>query len=282
MKITNGLIVGAALAATVAAKAAAAGEPPPVREGWYVAPMATYLSPDADRCGASSELGFSAALGHRGETASVELWAQSVEVPYASCTYTYPAPTPTDPDATAQYTEPAGTLELNGGGIALLVGPFGPQWYARVYGLIGIGVMQAENRIEDDDDDSTIVGDIGAGYLQPLRLWQRDFYVRLEARYRYDAHQPPHAERDYDPDVPKGFNDVVVNLGLQVPLSAPPADPAAAAEPVNVVPVTDSDHDGVPDEVDTCPDTMPGLTVDALGCTPAAEPSSESPTGDAS
>jgi hypothetical protein len=277
-------IVGAALAATVAAQAAPAEGPgaPPVREGWYVAPMATYFSPDADRCGASSELGFSAALGHRGETASVELWAQSVEVPYASCTYTYPAPTPTEPDATAQYTEPAGTLELNGGGIALLVGPFGPQWYARVYGLIGIGVMQAENRIEDDDDDSTIVGDVGAGYLQPLRLWQRDFYVRLEARYRYDAHQPPHAQRDYDPHVPKGFNDIIVNLGLQVPLSAPPAEPAAAAEPVEVVPVTDSDHDGVADEVDTCPDTMPGMTVDALGCTPAAEPTNESPTGDAS
>jgi len=281
MNITNGLIVGAALAATVAAEAAPTGEPPTVREGWYVAPMATYLSPDADRCGASSELGFSAALGHRGETASVELWAQSVEVPYASCTYTYPAPTPTDPDATAQYTEPAGTLELNGGGIALLVGPFGPQWYARVYGLIGIGVMQAENRIEDDDDDSTIVGDVGAGYLQPLRLWQRDFYVRLEARYRYDAHQPPHAQRDYDPDVPKGFNDVLVNLGLQVPLSAPPA-PAAAAEPVNVVPASDTDADGVPDELDTCPDSTAGSAVDATGCELPATPPPESPTGDAS
>jgi hypothetical protein len=28
----------------------------------------------------------------------------------------------------------------------------------------------------------------------------------------------------------------------------------------------DSDHDGVPDNVDACPDTTPGVAVDASGC----------------
>ena len=278
MTTTIRRMLAAFLAATCGAAVADEGEGTDgaFPEGWYVTPMATHYSPDADRCGTDGKFGFAAALGHRGETASVEIWAQHLEVPYASCTYTYPEPTQTDPDARATVVEPAGELKLNGGGIALLVGPFSAQhWYTRFYGLVSIGVLQRENRVQDDNDDSTIIGDVGAGYLQPLRFWERTFAVRLEARYRYDAQQPPHAREDYDPPVRRGYNDVVFNLGLQVPLSRAPQAPAAAAEPVAVVPVGDSDGDGVADAIDTCPGTEAGATIDATGCALAVAPPAE-------
>jgi OmpA-OmpF porin, OOP family len=54
--------------------------------------------------------------------------------------------------------------------------------------------------------------------------------------------------------------DLVAGLGLQMSLSRPAA---AAPEPVAV---GDSDGDGVPDNLDKCPGTMPGLKVDETGC----------------
>lgn len=238
-------------------------------EGWYVAPMATYLSPDSGRCEVDSGYGATAALGHRGESASVEVWAQFLELPFGPCAYTVPAPTQVDPDARATVTE-RGNVELNGGGIALLVGPFSKQnVLTRLYGLVGIGVMQRGNHPQYPDDEATIVGDIGAGYLQPFTLWNREFLVRLEGRYRYDVQSPPHPD-EQDPAPPHAYNDVVVNLGLQVPLSAP-ARPVAAPEPVAVVPAVagDSDNDGVNDDRDQCPGTPSGSYVSNVGC-PAA------------
>jgi OOP family OmpA-OmpF porin len=49
------------------------------------------------------------------------------------------------------------------------------------------------------------------------------------------------------------------------PAPAPVAEPAPAPEPVAPAPM-DSDHDGVPDSMDKCPDTPAGVQVDADGC----------------
>ncbi|MGH8480899.1 MAG: hypothetical protein ACRES8_00380 [Nevskiaceae bacterium] len=282
MNPTMRWLVATCLAITSGAAAAHGLERPAdstFTEGWYVAPMATYQSPDSERCAVDDGYGATAALGHRGETASVEIWVQYLELPFGPCTYTVPAPTQVDPDARATVTE-RGDVKLNGGGVALLVGPFaGEQWLGRLYGIVAFGVMQRANHPHYADDEATIVGDIGAGYLHPLRLWARGVLLRLETRYRYDVQSPPHPD-DHDPAPPHSYNDIVVNLGLQIPLSPP--EPAAATEPVTVVPVTDSDDDGVPEEFDACPDTAAGASVDATGCVPAATPSPESPTGEAS
>jgi OOP family OmpA-OmpF porin len=48
------------------------------------------------------------------------------------------------------------------------------------------------------------------------------------------------------------------------PIAAPVVVDAPPAEAVE--PAPDSDDDGVPDDQDRCPDTMPGLEVDATGC----------------
>jgi outer membrane protein OmpA-like peptidoglycan-associated protein len=265
----------AASFATAAGSAAAAQEPSApastaIREGWYVAPMATFMSPDSERCEVDDGFGASLALGHRGETASVEVWGQFLGLKHGRCDYTVPdSGDPPDGDLDSDpdpFSEPAGEVDLNGGGIALLVGPFAEQWYARMYGLVGIGVLQRKDHPHYADDETTIIGDLGAGYLQPLRLWGRDFAVRLEARYRFDVQPPPHPD-DHDPAPPHSYNDVIVNLGVQVPLSRA-VEPAAAPEPVGVVaaPAGDSDNDGVTDDRDQCPDTPPNSYVNNTGC----------------
>ena len=259
----------------IAAGAAAAQEPSrpastAAREGWYVAPMATFMSPDSERCEVDDGFGASLALGHRGETASVEVWGQFLGLKHGTCNYTVPdSGDPPDGDLDSDpdpASDPAGEVKLNGGGIALLVGPFSEQWYARMYGLVGIGVLQRKDHPHYADDETTIIGDLGAGYLQPLRLWGRDFAVRLEARYRFDVQPPPHPD-DHDPAPPHSYNDVIVNLGVQVPLSRA-VEPAAAPEPVGVVPAPagDSDNDGIHDDRDQCPDTPPNSYVNNTGC----------------
>lgn len=62
-------------------------------------------------------------------------------------------------------------------------------------------------------------------------------------------------------------------FGGHAPVAAPPAPPPApepAPPPpppvVQAEPPKDSDGDGVPDSIDRCPGTLPGVKVDAYGC----------------
>src|SRR5699024_1469279 len=85
--------------------------------------------------------------------------------------------------------------------------------------------------------------------------------VKLRTEYRY---------RSTDVDGNSGddeyyFRDNVISLGVQVPLGAPPAEPAPEPTPVPVGPV-DSDGDGVIDANDQCPGTPPGVEVNTVGC----------------
>src|SRR3546814_17148338 len=83
--------------------------------------------------------------------------------------------------------------------------------------------------------------------------------------------------RDGDIAATNDFNDVLVNVGLQLPLGINEPAPEPAAEPVQVVaPIApiDSDGDGVPDDKDQCPDTPAGPQVNDVGC-PLPPPRSE-------
>lgn len=267
----------AAAAPAVLAQDAAPADGGAFREGWYVAPLAAYVRPDSERCNVDADLGVAAAFGHRGAFAAIELWAQSLSLPHDGCSYTVPAPTNTDPDARATVNEPAGDVKLDGAGLALVIGPFfEDEILARFFGVIGFGVLRRQGHPHYSEDDSTIFGDVGLGYLHPLRLFGLDTAVRAEARYRYDVQQAPHPD-DHEPAPPHAYNDLVFHLGLQFALSPRAPEPVAAAEPVGVVAVADSDADGVADEVDTCPGTAAGATVDAGGCPPLppAEPTIE-------
>jgi OOP family OmpA-OmpF porin len=108
-----------------------------------------------------------------------------------------------------------------------------------------------------------------------INLWRNPsgtsgFSLRPEVKARWD-----------DPGKGDHLVDYLALLGFQFsfggsPVSAPvaqtpPPPPPVVSQPAPApvaVPVTppDSDHDGVPDSIDKCPDTPAGVQVDATGC----------------
>jgi OOP family OmpA-OmpF porin len=112
-----------------------------------------------------------------------------------------------------------------------------------------------------------------AGVGMYVNLWRSPsgtsgFALRPEIKARWD-----------DPGKGDHLIDYIAMLGLQFSFGgsptpapvheAPPPPPVAAPAPAPAaVPATppDSDHDGVPDNIDQCPNTPPGVQVDAVGC----------------
>lgn len=119
-------------------------------------------------------------------------------------------------------------------------------------------------------DYGTTLFDIGLGYLLGLG----DFgALRAEVKYRIDAHGRETAGGD-PTTADKSFYEGVASLGLLIPLgatAAPAAEPEPVAEEVPAGPV-DTDGDGVTDDLDQCPDTPAGTTVDEKGCPTPDEP----------
>jgi OmpA-OmpF porin, OOP family len=111
-----------------------------------------------------------------------------------------------------------------------------------------------------------------AGVGTFINLWRSSdgtsaFALRPEIKARWD-----------DPGKGNHLVDYIALLGFQYsfggsPTPAPPAPPppppvSQAAPAPAAVPATppDSDHDGVPDDIDQCPNTPAGVQVDAVGC----------------
>lgn len=112
------------------------------------------------------------------------------------------------------------------------------------------------------DYDSTVF-DAGLGYLTQFVLFKNPAALRFEARYRLDQHDTP----GLGDGTSDQFDDVVLSAGFMFPLFyREPKAPEPVVEPVQVVPVADSDGDGVLDDVDQCPDTPAGTEVDSTGC----------------
>src|SRR5699024_6709720 len=79
--------------------------------------------------------------------------------------------------------------------------------------------------------------------------------MRAEARYIYD---------DYNNAEHSGMGDVRLAVGLVAPLG--PRVVERTVVKTKEVPLVDSDGDGVPDQNDDCPNTLPGSLVDSRGC----------------
>ncbi len=117
-----------------------------------------------------------------------------------------------------------------------------------------------------------------AGVGTYINLWRSAdgtsaFALRPEIKARWD-----------DPGKRDHLVDYIAMVGFQYsfggssaapreqappPPPPPPPPPESAPAPAPAaVPVTppDSDHDGVPDNIDQCPNTPPGVQVDAVGC----------------
>lgn len=116
------------------------------------------------------------------------------------------------------------------------------------YVVGGLGLHHNEILEAVGGDESGIYANLGVGFLtQPLAFADIGLAVRGDLRLVHDSGVSE--------------TDVAVGLGLQMPLSSP--QPAEALVPVAS---GDSDGDGVPDNLDKCPGTMPGLKVDETGC----------------
>lgn len=100
--------------------------------------------------------------------------------------------------------------------------------------------------------------DLGANF----RLNNYGVKLRMEGGYQwtFDELRPPQfGGGRYVFAEPQGY------IGIQIPLSSQQRPPR------QVVSVHDSDHDGVPNNRDQCPNTPPGTQVNAQGCPVAKE-----------
>jgi OmpA-OmpF porin, OOP family len=114
-----------------------------------------------------------------------------------------------------------------------------------------------------------------AGVGMFINLWRsadgtRAFSLRPEVKARFD--DPGHGEHLIDYIGLLGFQFAFGGSPTPAPVKeTPPPPPPPVSQPAPApaaVPATppDSDHDGVPDSIDQCPNTPPGVQVDAVGC----------------
>lgn len=116
------------------------------------------------------------------------------------------------------------------------------------YVLIGLGYEDV--REEKLDYDNSVYGNYGAGLK--MKVYE-DIALRAELK---------HLIRTDD-----GGNELYYGIGLSIPFGAKAAVEPVKEEPAPVAAVIlDGDKDGVLDNVDKCPTTPAGRTVDTQGC----------------
>ena len=127
---------------------------------------------------------------------------------------------------------------------------------------LAIGVGEINTNPDVGQNKRHLLGDIGAG----VKYFLNDF-IALRADLRYLL------------DFPEPENNLLYSAGLLfqfggaaaaaepvvIEQPAPTAEPVPAPAPVPGQP-QDSDGDGVIDTMDICPNTLPGTTVDSVGC----------------
>lgn len=155
---------------------------------------------------------------------------------------------------------PATDFYRTAGGVDL-VRYFNPRGFAP-FVVAGIGAAQNDVALASQDHVN-FTASAGLGLLSPP-FTDYGIRVRGETRAVYDRYvgRP---------------EDVHFALGLVFPLRRTRTVEVVRTEVKEVIkevyrdvpqPTRDADKDGVPDERDACPDTLPGAVVDARGCVP--------------
>jgi len=140
---------------------------------------------------------------------------------------------------------------------------------ARVSPYVSVGLGALSNEPSPGRNTTDFLSQAGVGMF--IKLWEstdgsRSFSLRPDLKARWDDAGAEGKLRDY-----------VGTLGFQFAFGAPKAQPVVAslppppaapppAPPAPPPPIGDSDHDGVLDNQDQCPDTPAGVAVDSLGC----------------
>lgn len=212
----------------------------------YISPMFSYTVSDSDR-NTEDGLGGTISLGKRMTSGlNLELTGFYTEM---------------DPSTGGANAE---SVELNGVGLAAMIFP--SQTFQNIYVILALHQGQAENHPTTPATTNfsyrTTVFDPGLGLIWPLSPYLGGFEMalRVEGRYRMDAHTRSEAGVGGK----KHFYEPVANVGVMIPLGKLPVEAEPAT--VEVVESGDTDGDGVPDDVDQCPDTAAGTTVNEQGC----------------
>ncbi len=147
----------------------------------------------------------------------------------------------------------------------LLTFPMGHGWVP----FLSAGVGLTQSRLSGDGKSLDMSYALGSGVFYLFGAYGRDWGLRFDARYRLtDLRDGVGGKGHIDnPDIDDHLGEAVVRFGILTLLGKRPE--VAAAAPV--APVDgDSDGDGVPDSIDECPGTPPGVKVNAKGCPEAA------------
>lgn len=224
------ILCGAALCMLGAANAASAADD---AGSWYVSPMGQWTLLNQHR-NAEDDAGFQLGLGWN----MSDKWAAEISGHRAS----FDAPN-------------NGSLHLSGYNLDFLR-KFGelPESQIRPYLLFGLGGLS--DKQTGLPRSNVFAGEIGAGLLWGLghSNSRQKLMIRTEAKYRR-----------IDGSTASGLSnagDTIFGLGLQYVWGLPVAAPTPPPPP----PPADSDHDGVTDDLDRCPNTPAGAKVDANGC----------------
>ena len=215
-----------------------------VDKRWYVSPFGTFVQPGCER---NTDSGWGGGMGIGkilNEHFNVEL--KSFYQGYDS------------ENKNGRWDITGGTADIQ---YYISRGAFSP------YTVIGLGAI---NSSHNGKSGTGFVGEAGAGLTYEI---SDNFLVRSDVRYRYNNNAGANLQQGTNE-----FNDLVVNMGFVVPFGAKPKHVVAqspAATPA-VTPIVqarttdcstlDSDHDGVNDCVDQCPNTPAGAHVAINGC----------------
>lgn len=225
---------------------------------WYVTPALSWVFADDGRR-TDDGPGVSLAVGHPfGDVFTLEGFAQFNQFDHKSG---------------------SDTAELIGVGVNSLVFPTRK---APAYLLLGAGYGDVSSHPGGEESYGTLLLNVGVGYWwKPFDLFFKGMSLRTETVWRIDAHND---SRTGSPGYNgrKAFDDILLNVGLNIPIGevAAPPPPPAEPPPVEVVAAAappDTDGDGVTDDLDQCPDTPAGTAVDASGCPAVAAPKCKTP-----
>ncbi|MGJ8668829.1 MAG: OmpA family protein [Oceanococcus sp.] len=221
---------------------------------FYVSPMATYSLFDDGR-EFDDEIGYQLSLGKIvGRGTNIELHGN--------------------------FAEPSSALaggsdaELLSYGITFLLF----QWRQDlpIYGILSVSKGEAKSANGNDKAKSDQF-DVGLGYMLGLGSWPligNGPAIRFEARYRTDKYSAGEAVTYgnlFNGSDSRTYHDGVFGVGLFLPFGADPnavEETEAPVEPSSRVVISqpDSDGDQIPDDMDACPGTAPGVTINAQGC----------------
>lgn len=215
----------------------------PLFEGAYITPLASYMKGRVDL---GNAYGSGLAIGTRRGWYAIEMMGSYEKFSNDRAIH-----------------GPSWSASING-----LLFPF--MLLPNLYAIVGAGGRAFPGYQVDGADKhaSAVTGLGGAGYLWRLNFSRYEMALRAEVLYRYGKrHQQVVPPGDYN--APGSFEDVVFNIGLQLPLRLKEAQPTPTPAPIKVVPPqepVDADRDGVIDAQDQCPDTPVGVKVDGKGC----------------